>query len=250
MRCDGKTVLVIGAGSGIGRSTVDVFAENGAEVIVAADINADSVEQTVKEVGARAANCVARAVDITDLEGTRALIDSVVEEYGQLDALVSTVGWTDISFFAGETPEYWRRVLDLNLFASLALAQAVLPHMTARKAGSIVLTSSDAGKVGTMGETVYAAAKAGIIGFVKSLARETARDNIRVNAVSPGPTDTPLLQSQMDDMVVERMVQAIPMKRIGTAREQANVAVFLSSDAASFITGQTISVSGGLTMSS
>ena len=163
---------------------------------------------------------------------------------------MSTVGWTDISFFAGETPEYWRRVLDLNLFASIALVHAVLPYMSSRKSGSIVLTSSDAGKVGTMGETVYAAAKAGIIGFVKSLARETARDKIRVNAVSPGPTDTPLLRGQMDDIVVERMVKAVPMKRIGTPREQANVAVFLASDASSFITGQTISVSGGLTMSS
>jgi NAD(P)-dependent dehydrogenase (short-subunit alcohol dehydrogenase family) len=250
MRCDGKTVLVIGAGSGIGRSTAEVFAENGAHAIVAADLNTDGVEETAKTVSESGAHCVARSVDITDIDGTRALIDGVVKEYGQLDALVSTVGWTDISFFATESPDYWRRVLDLNLFAALTLTHSALSHMSARKAGSIVLTSSDAGKVGTMGETAYAAAKAGIIGFVKSLARETARDNIRVNAVSPGPTDTPLLQSQMDDMVVERMVKAVPMKRIGTAREQANVAVFLSSDASSSITGQTISVSGGLTMSS
>jgi NAD(P)-dependent dehydrogenase (short-subunit alcohol dehydrogenase family) len=250
MRCDGKTVLVIGAGSGIGRATVQVFSENGAETIVAADINADGVKETVEGVAADAPTCVARTVDITDIEGTKSLIDGVVDEYGQLDALVSTVGWTDISFFAGETPEYWRRVIDLNLFASLTLAHAALPHMSSRKAGSIVLTTSDAGKVGTLGETVYAAAKAGIIGFVKSLARETARDNVRVNAVSPGPTDTPLLRGQMDDMVVGRMVKAVPMKRIGTPREQANVAVFLASDASSFITGQAISVSGGLTMSS
>jgi NAD(P)-dependent dehydrogenase (short-subunit alcohol dehydrogenase family) len=229
---------------------VEVFAENGAQAIVAADINADGAEETVNRVVGTGANCVARPVDITDIDATRSLIDNVVHEYGQLDALVSTVGWTDISFFAEETPEYWRKVLDLNLFAAFTLVHAALPHMSSRKTGSIVLTSSDAGKVGTMGETVYAAAKAGIIGFVKSIARETARDNIRVNAVSPGPTDTPLLQGQMDDMVVERMVKAVPMKRIGTPREQANVAVFLASDASSFITGQTISVSGGLTMSS
>ena len=121
------------------------------------------------------------------------------------------------------------------------------PRLTAL---SIVLTSSDAGKVGTMGETVYAAAKAGVIGFVKSLAREIARDGLRINAISPGPTDTPLLRAQSDQHVIDKMIKAVPLKRMGTAAEQAAPIVFLASDAASYITGQTLSVSGGLTMTS
>ncbi len=188
--------------------------------------------------------------DVTDFGQTDALIESVLREHGGVDIVASTVGWSDTTFFADEDDEYWQKIVRINLMGSIYLCRSALRVFSAQKSGSIVLTSSDAGKVGTLGETVYAAAKAGVIGFVKSLAREVARDGVRVNAISPGPTDTPLLRAQSDQHVIDKMVRAVPLKRMGTAEEQAAPVVFLGSDAASYVTGQTLSVSGGLTMTS
>ena len=136
--------------------------------------------------------------------------------------VTSTVGWSDTTFFMQETEEYWRRDhRHQSDGGDPPAAAAALGPMIEQKSGSIVLTSSDAGKVGTMGETVYAAAKAGVIGFVKSLAREIARDGLRINAISPGPTDTPLLRAQSDQHVIDKMIRAVPLKRMGPADEQA-----------------------------
>lgn len=244
MRCDDKIVLLVGAGSGIGSAAADIFTANGATV-AAADINGDAAKETAARVGGSA-----HQVDITVRAEVERAVAETLAEHGRIDILASTVGWSDTTFLVQETEEYWRRIIDINLMGSVFLARAVLDHMIERKSGSIVLTSSDAGKVGTMGETVYAAAKAGVIGFVKSLAREIARDGLRINAVSPGPTDTPLLRAQSDQHVIEKMIRAVPLKRMGRADEPANALVFLGSDASSYITGQTLSVSGGLTMTS
>lgn len=244
MRCDDKVVLLVGAGSGIGSAAADIFTANGATV-AAADINGDAAKETAARVGGSA-----HQVDITVRAEVERAVAETLAEHGRIDILASTVGWSDTTFLVQETEEYWRRIIDINLMGSVFLARAVLDHMIERKTGTIVLTSSDAGKVGTMGETVYAAAKAGVIGFVKSLAREIARDGLRINAVSPGPTDTPLLRAQSDQHVIEKMIRAVPLKRMGRADEPANALVFLGSDASSYITGQTLSVSGGLTMTS
>lgn len=244
MRCDDKIVLLVGAGSGIGSAAADIFTANGATV-AAADINGDAAKETAARVGGSA-----HQVDITVRAEVERAVAETLAEHGRIDILASTVGWSDTTFLVQETEEYWRRIIDINLMGSVFLARAVLDHMIERRSGSIVLTSSDAGKVGTMGETVYAAAKAGVIGFVKSLAREIARDGLRINAVSPGPTDTPLLRAQSDQHVIEKMIRAVPLKRMGRADEPANALVFLGSDASSYITGQTLSVSGGLTMTS
>jgi NAD(P)-dependent dehydrogenase (short-subunit alcohol dehydrogenase family) len=249
MRCDDKVVLLVGGGRGIGRATAEVFAANGAAVAVA-DVDLANAEESAKLLTAAGTTASAHQVDITVKADVDDLIAQVIAEHGRIDILANTVGWTDTTFLIQEDEDYWRKVIDINLLGSIFLARAVMEHMAERKSGSIVLCSSDAGKVGTMGETVYAAAKAGVIGFVKSLAREVARDGIRVNAISPGPTDTPLLRAQSDKHVLERITRAIPLKRLGNAEEQANTIVFLGSDASGYITGQTISVSGGLTMSS
>ena len=246
---EGKVAVVVGAGSGIGRATAELFAANGAAVALA-DKNKAGLEESMELVAASGVQASTHVCDITAQEQTETLIQDAHRHHGRLDVVVSTVGWSDTTFFADEEADYWRRIIDINLMGSIFLCRAALRILSPQKSGAIVLTSSDAGKVGTMGETVYAAAKAGVIGSVKSLARETARDNVRVNAISPGPTDTPLLRAQSDQHVIDKMIRAVPLKRMGTAVEQAGPIVFLASDAASYITGQTISVSGGLTMTS
>lgn len=249
MRCDNKIAVVVGGGSGIGRATAELFAAQGARVAVA-DIREQAALETAKMLADQGADVSSHICDVTDQAQTDALIANVLERHGRIDIVTSTVGWSDTTFFAQETPSYWQKIIDINLMGAIYLCKSALGPLSEQKSGSIVLTSSDAGKVGTMGETVYAAAKAGIIGFVKSLAREIARDGLRINAISPGPTDTPLLRAQSDQHVIERMIKAVPLKRMGTSTEQAAALVFLASDAASYITGQTLSVSGGLTMTS
>lgn len=249
MNCAGKIAVVVGGGSGIGRATAELFVAQGASVVVA-DVNEAGAQETVKSLLDQGATASAYFCDVIDKASTDQLIDAVLTEHGRVDMVTSTVGWSDTTFFMQETDEYWQRIIDINLMGAIHVSRAALGPMTEQKSGSIVLTSSDAGKVGTMGETVYAAAKAGVIGFVKSLAREIARDGLRINAISPGPTDTPLLRAQSDQHVIDRMIRAVPLKRMGLAAEQAGPIVFLASDAASYITGQTISVSGGLTMTS
>lgn len=252
MRCDGQIAVVVGGGSGIGRATAELFAANGAVVVVAGR-NEQSIEETAKLVSDAGGNSSWRTCDATRLAETDALVEYVMNRYGRLDLMTTTVGGSDTTLFIEEEPDYWKHVIEMNLFSAFNICKSALGPMTKQQSGSIVLMSSDAGKVGTLGETVYAAAKAGVIGFVKSLAREVARDGIRVNAVSPGPTDTPLLRAhadQFDQKVLDKMIRVVPMKRVGQATEQAAAIVFLASDAASYITGQTLSVSGGLTMNS
>jgi NAD(P)-dependent dehydrogenase (short-subunit alcohol dehydrogenase family) len=249
MNFEGRVALVVGGGSGIGQATAEIFAAHGASVAIA-DIDKDGLERTAQLAAAHRVELSQHACDITDQAQTEALIDAVVAHHGRIDTVVSTVGWSDTTFFMQEDADYWRRIIDINLMGAIYLSRAALRVLSPQKSGSIVLTSSDAGKVGTMGETVYAAAKAGVIGFVKSLAREAARDGIRINAISPGPTDTPLLRAQSDQHVIDKMIRAVPLKRMGTAAEQAAPIVFLASDDAGYITGQTLSVSGGLTMTS
>ena len=249
VNCNDKVAIVVGGGSGIGRATAELFAAQGASVAVA-DVKKSGAAETAEIVRSSGAKVSEHVCDITRPEQVDLLISEALEAHGRLDMVTSTVGWSDTTFFAQEDEAYWRKIVDINLMGSIFLCRAALRVFTEQKSGSIVLTSSDAGKVGTMGETVYAAAKAGVIGFVKSLAREIARDGIRINAISPGPTDTPLLRAQSDQHVIAKMIKAVPLKRMGTAAEQAGPIVFLASDAASYITGQTLSVSGGLTMTS
>lgn len=244
-----KVVLVVGGARGIGHEAAKKFAELGARVAVA-DINGDGAKATAEVIVEHGAEAHGYGCDVTSKEQCDQLVADVVQEFGRLDVLANIVGWSDTTYFVDETPEYWDRIIDINLKGCIYLCRAAIDPMRDGGGGSIVLTSSDAGKVGTKGETVYAAAKAGVIGFVKSLAREISRDGIRINAVAPGPTDTPLLAEQADQSIIDKMVSAVPMKRVGKPEEQADAIVFLASERASYITGQTLSVSGGLTMTS
>lgn len=242
MNFTGKTVLVTGAASGIGLACVRAFAEAGARVILT-DIN--------EEAGTKAAEGFAGArfmpLDVTSRASAEALAARVEAEDGKLDVLVNGAGWDIIQPFIDNTPEYWDKIVAINFMGPVQVTRALLPALFASGAGRIVNVASDAGRVGSYGETVYAGAKGGVIALTKSLARELVRNGVRVNCVCPGPTDTPLFASQGDKMR-EVLTKAIPMKRLGQPSEVADAVLFFASDRASFVTGQVLSVSGGLTM--
>jgi 2-hydroxycyclohexanecarboxyl-CoA dehydrogenase len=247
MRFDETTVVVTGAGSGIGRATATVIAELGGAV-VAADINLAGAEETAKAITNAGGQARAFPVDITDELAVGELVEMATGELGPVGVLVNTVGWDRIEPFLDNTPDYWDQILGLNLLAPIRVTRAFLDGMIAAGGGAIVNVASDAGRVGSTGETVYAGAKGGVIAFTKSLAREMARYKIRVNCVCPGPTDTPLFRAQPVKMQ-EALEHAIPMRRLARPEEVADAIAFLASSRSSFITGQVLSVSGGLTMS-
>ena len=187
------------------------------------------------------------ALDITDREAAEAPPAKIKAGIGRLDVLVNAAGWDIIQPFMDNTPEYWAKIVALNFMGPVQVTRAMLPLLIESGSGRIVNVSSDAGRVGSFGETVYAGAKGGVIAFTKSLAREMARHNVRVNCICPGPTDTPLFASQSDKMK-DALTKAIPMKRVAKPSEIADGILFFASDRSSFCTGQVLSVSGGLTM--
>ena len=245
MNLDGKTALVTGGGSGIGKAICAAYAEAGAHVFVA-DINAETGEATASELTAAGRSAVFLPLDVTDRASVEAAA-ARVREGGRLDILCNAAGWDIIQPFLQNTPEYWEKIMAINFMGPVTLTRAVLELLIESGQGRIVNIASDAGRVGSMGETVYAGAKGGLIAFTKSLARETARYGVNVNCVCPGPTDTPLFASQPEKMR-EALTRAIPLRRVGKPSEVADAALFFASPRADYVTGQVLSVSGGLTM--
>ena len=241
-----KIAVVTGAGSGIGRATATALAQRGAQVVVA-DIDAGSGEASASALRAQGLLVSYRHVDMTDPVSIETFAAAVLADCGAVDVLVNAAGWGRTAPFLEGSNEFWAKLVALNLVGPMQLAKALLPAMIQRASGRIVNISSDAGRVGSLGETVYSAAKGGLIAFTKSLARETARYNISVNCVCPGPTDTPLMAA-VPDKVKEALTKAIPMRRLGRPEEVADAIVFFASDRAAYVTGQVLSVSGGLTM--
>jgi 2-hydroxycyclohexanecarboxyl-CoA dehydrogenase len=243
----GKVAFVTGAGRGMGAAIATRLAEEGVRV-AATDIDRKSAEATAAALGGVA---VGLRVDITDPDSVRAGVGGAVEALGPIDVLVNNAGWDRIAPFLDTDEDLWDRLIDINLKGPLRCAHAILPGMVERRAGRVINISSDAARVGSTGESVYSAAKAGIIGFTKTLAREMARHNITANVICPGPTDTPLLGEivgEGNDALIDSLKRGIPMKRLGRPDDVAGAVAFLASDDAGFITGQTLSVSGGLTM--
>lgn len=246
----GKRVIVTGGGSGIGREVCLRFAAEGSEVAIF-DLNLDSAEDTACSIGEAGGKAKGYEVNIAD----RAAVDAAVgdvEANGPIHALVNNAGWDRPIQFLQTDGDFWKKIIDINLYGPLNMHHAVLPGMVANGGGAIVNIASDAGRVGSSGEAVYSACKGGIIAFSKTISREFARKNIRVNSVCPGPTDTKLLEEfrtgDKDGGILEAMKKVIPMRRIGQPSDYPGIVCFLASDDASFILGQTISVSGGLTM--
>ena len=248
----GKVTLVTGGARGIGRGIVAALAGAGASVAIA-DLRADLAEQTASEIARdTGTHVVALKTDVTDLVAVQEMTERVLQTFGKIDVLINNAGWDELKPFLQTTPDFWEKIIAINYKSVLNTCYAVLPHMVTRKAGAVVSISSDAGRVGSLGEAVYAGTKAAIIAFSRTLAREHARDNIRFNVVCPGPTQTPLVeemqQQEFGSRVLGRMEQYVPLEAPGnTGRYRPDGGLF-SFRCRGFITGQVISVSGGLTM--
>jgi 2-hydroxycyclohexanecarboxyl-CoA dehydrogenase len=258
----GKSAVVTGGASNIGRAIVLAFARERSHVTIADIDEAQAKKVAAQATAAGAASATAVRTDVTSWDSVRAMVKDVEGRRGAVDVLVNNVGWTEDRLFVEKTREEWEREIQLNLWGMINCTRAVLDGMIARKAGAIVSLGSDAGRMGEFREGVYAACKAGVIALSKTLARENGRHGIRLNVVCPGMT-----VPESDDDISERsmwaqetnkqfstaemkarIAKAYPLRRIGRAEDVAGAVVFLASDAASFITGQTLSVSGGYTM--
>jgi 2-hydroxycyclohexanecarboxyl-CoA dehydrogenase len=247
-----KIVVVTGGGGGIGGATCRRFAEEGAVVHVF-DLDLAAAERVAAAIVADGGQAEAVSCDITDHSGVAAAVAGVVARHGRVDVLVNNAGWDVFRLFKDSTPAEWQKLIAINLVGALNMHHAVLPGMLARKAGRIVNIASDAARVGSSGEAVYAACKAGLVGFSKTLAREHARHGITVNVVCPGATNTALFAEYKKgagnpEKLEEAFRRAVPMGRIAEPEDLPGAILFFASDDAAFITGQVISVSGGLTM--
>ncbi|WP_068157929.1 SDR family NAD(P)-dependent oxidoreductase [Rhodococcus phenolicus] len=236
--------LVTGAGSGIGKAIALAFAGRG-DRVVAADLDIAAAEATAKEFPDLV---TALPVDVADRSQVDALRERTVAEVGVPNVVVNAAGWDRTDQFLNATPEFAEKVVAINYLGPVHVCSAFLPGMIeAGNGGRVINLASDAGRVGSSGESIYAGAKGGVIALTKSLAREMARHGISVNCVCPGPTDTPLFQAQ-DEKLKAALIKAIPFRRLARPDEVAAPVLFFASESASFITGQVISVSGGLTM--
>ncbi len=251
MRLEGKTAFVTGAGRGIGRAIALALAGEGAKVVVA-DIlagNASAVTDEIKALGREACGVVA---DVTKRPEIESAVNAALERFGKIDILVNNAGWDKFEFFLDSEEEAWDKIIAINFKGLLHTCKTVLPYMK-EHGGRVINISSDAGRTGSSGEAVYSGTKGAIIAFSKALAREMVRYRITVNVVCPGLTDTALFhsirnQSERAQKVMDGVTRAIPIGRVGTPGEIAAAALFFALPEAGYITGQTLSVSGGLTM--
>jgi 2-hydroxycyclohexanecarboxyl-CoA dehydrogenase len=256
----GKTVIVTGGGSNIGRAISLTFAREGANLVVA-ELKADFGEKVVQEAKALKAGGRSMVIetDVTKVDAAEAMVKKTLDEFGKIDVLVNNVGWDIMTLFVETTPDFWDKVIDINYKGVLNCTKAVLPHMIEQKSGAIVNIGSDAGRMGEYSEAVYGGCTGAVIAFTKAVARETGRYGIRLNVVCPGmtvPSDEEIgsgsmwqvTKAQFTPEVLEKAAKSYALRRVGKAQEVANAVVFLASDAASFITGQTLSASGGYTM--
>lgn len=251
-RFDGKTVIVTGGGGGIGGATCRRFASEGAQVAVF-DMNLDAAEQVAADIRATGGRAAAFACNITDRAQVDAAVAATEAQLGPIAVLVNNAGWDVFKPFVKTVPAEWAKLIDINLTGTLHMLHAVLPGMAARQYGRIVNVASDAARGGSSGEAVYAACKGGLVALSKTLAREHARQGITVNVVCPGPTDTALLAGVAEGArdpakLIEAFRSAIPLGRLGQGEDLASAIAFFGSDDAGFVTGQVLSVSGGLTM--
>jgi 2-hydroxycyclohexanecarboxyl-CoA dehydrogenase len=250
VRLKDKATIVTGGASGIGRAIAEACAREGARVAVV-DLNAAGARETVTTIEKAGGAAAAWPLDITDVAAVDRMTDEVAARWGGVQVLVNCAGWDKPMKFIDTTPEFWDKILGINLRGPIACMRAALRVMIPREYGKIVTISSDAGRVGSTGEAVYSAAKGGLIALTKTVAREVARHRINVNCICPGPSDTPLFQNEFaatSPKLAESLKRVIPWGRLGVPDDVAPAVVFLASDEAGFITGQTLSVSGGLTM--
>jgi 2-hydroxycyclohexanecarboxyl-CoA dehydrogenase len=248
-----RTAFVTGGAQGIGQGIATTLGANGFRVAVV-DLNTETAQATAASIVEAGGTAIAVQADVTDTASVQAAVKTVTEELGRIDIAVNNAGWDDFMPFLTTTEDFWDRILDINFKGALRVTHAVVPSMVERGFGRVINIGSDAGRVGSSLEAVYSGAKGGIIAFTKTLAREVATKGVTANTVCPGPTDTPALRKFADssgqdaDKVIGGMTRAVPMKRLALPEDVAAAVAFFASDAAGYITGQTLSVSGGLTM--
>jgi 2-hydroxycyclohexanecarboxyl-CoA dehydrogenase len=261
LKLEGKTVVVTGAGSNIGRAIALAFARERSNVVIA-EIDEAPGGKTAVEAAALGAPAIAIRTDVTKWESVQGMVRTVEQRFGRVDVLVNNVGWTRDALFVEKTREEWEREVQINLWGMINCTRAVLDGMIARKAGAIVSMGSDAGRMGEFREGVYGACKAGVMALSKSIAREVGKFGIRLNVVCPGMT-MPASDDEIGALSMwqaqenrawrtpemqARIAKAYPLRRVATPEDVTGAVLFLASDAAGFITGQTLSVSGGYTM--
>lgn len=244
-----RMAFITGAGSGIGREIAKKLASRNFNIIVA-DINHKNAEETVSIIEksgfeARAVHC-----DVTKLESVKKAVEESVNHYQRIDILVNNAGWDKVEPFLKSDPSTWKRIIDINLLGQIHTCKEILPLMIENGYGKVVNIASDAARVGSSGEAVYSAAKGGVIAFTKTIAREMARHKLNINCVAPGPADTPLFQEigSYNDGIASALEKAIPFRRLAQPEDIASAVAYFVSEDAGYITGQTLSVNGGLTM--
>jgi 2-hydroxycyclohexanecarboxyl-CoA dehydrogenase len=247
-----KTAIVTGSGQGIGRAIALRLAEEGATVAVN-DLEEERAAETVAEIEDAGGEALTAVADVTDYDDVQSMVDEVVVAQGGVDILVNNAGWDVMEWFVDQDPEVWNRIIDINLKGQINCTHAVANHFVETDTdGKIINVASDAARVGSSGEAVYSGAKGGIISFTKTIARELARTGVNCNVVAPGPTETPLTEemkeSDLGEKILGGMEQQVPLGRMAEPEDIAGGIVFLASSDADFITGQVLSVSGGLTM--
>lgn len=251
-RFEHKTIVVTGGGGGIGGATCRRFGQEGGRVAVL-DLNLEAAEKVAAQIRAEGGTAQAVRCDITDRHSVDAAVAATEAQLGPIDVLVNNAGWDVFKPFTKTEPAQWDKLIAINLVGALNLHHAVLPGMAARKAGRVVNIASDAARVGSSGEAVYAACKGGLVAFSKTIAREHARHGITVNVVCPGPTDTALFADYKEgagnpEKLMEAFTRSIPLGRIGQPADLPGAIAFFASEDAAYVTGQVLSVSGGLTM--
>lgn len=247
-----NVAIITGGAGGIGRATCLRFAEEGTKVAIF-DRDAAGAESVRAEIAATGGTAAAYAVDITDYAAVTAAVKAVESDLGPIGILINNAGWDVFRPFVKTDPELWQKIIAINLVGALNLHHAVLPLMSERRAGKVVNIASDAARVGSTGEAVYAACKGGLVSFSKTMARELASKGINVNVVCPGPTDTNLFKDYLEgagnpEKLVEAFKRSVPLGRLGQPGDLPGAITFFASDEAAYITGQVLSVSGGLTM--
>jgi 2-hydroxycyclohexanecarboxyl-CoA dehydrogenase len=247
-----RVALVTGGARGIGAAIARGLAQDGLSVVIA-DVLTKEAGEMAEAINRSGGTAVAIELDVTDSASVEVGVGKARERFGQIDVLVNNAGWDQLKLFVDTDEAFWEQILDVNFKGGLRMTRAILPEMIQRRWGRVVNISSDAARVGSSLESVYAGAKAAVIAFTKTVAREAARSGVTANVVCPGPTDTPLLREVAagragGDIVLERMAKSVPMKRIAQPEDVAVAVRFFATEGAGYITGQTLSVSGGLTM--